>query len=372
MRLLPAAGADGHHGYAGGLLEHTVGVATLCRETAQLHPRLRADLLLVGGPAPRRRARARARARAGVPADEGGRAARSRPARRAPRRRARRRRRADAPRGAPPRDRRAPRPRCRAHGRGGGALPREPARRARRRPARSATTDARVGFAVLALLGAASWGVGDFFGGVAARRAARAHRPRRLAGRRSRRGSDLGRWRARTPLPAAADLLPALGAGLCGAVGLAALYRGMAVGAMGIVAPISAASPVVPLLVDLGRGSGPRALQWLGIGSCSAGIVLLARGPGRAAGSAAASRRASRSRSLAALGLRPLRRRARRRSRRQRPWTIVAARTASTSLALVLALVASGRRSAPRPGSSRPSSRSASSTRSPTSSSPTR
>lgn len=46
MRALPAAGADGHHGYAGGLLEHTVGVATLCRETAQLHPRLRADLLL--------------------------------------------------------------------------------------------------------------------------------------------------------------------------------------------------------------------------------------------------------------------------------------------------------------------------------------
>ncbi len=46
LRALPAAGADGHHGYAGGLLEHTVGVTTLCRETAQLHPRLRADLLL--------------------------------------------------------------------------------------------------------------------------------------------------------------------------------------------------------------------------------------------------------------------------------------------------------------------------------------
>jgi 3'-5' exoribonuclease len=46
LRALPAAGADGHHGYAGGLLEHTVGVATLCRETAQLHPRLRTDLLL--------------------------------------------------------------------------------------------------------------------------------------------------------------------------------------------------------------------------------------------------------------------------------------------------------------------------------------
>jgi 3'-5' exoribonuclease len=45
FRRLPAT-ADGHHGYAGGLLEHTVGVATLCREAAQLHARLRGDLLL--------------------------------------------------------------------------------------------------------------------------------------------------------------------------------------------------------------------------------------------------------------------------------------------------------------------------------------
>lgn len=45
LRALPAD-PDGHHGYAGGLLEHTVGVATLCREAVQLHPRLRGDLLL--------------------------------------------------------------------------------------------------------------------------------------------------------------------------------------------------------------------------------------------------------------------------------------------------------------------------------------
>src|SRR5207248_11049103 len=45
MRALPAT-LDGHHSYAGGLLEHTIGVTTLCRETAQLHQRLRADLLL--------------------------------------------------------------------------------------------------------------------------------------------------------------------------------------------------------------------------------------------------------------------------------------------------------------------------------------
>ena len=44
LRQLPAA--ETHHSYAGGLLEHTVGVATLSRETAQLHQRLRSDLLV--------------------------------------------------------------------------------------------------------------------------------------------------------------------------------------------------------------------------------------------------------------------------------------------------------------------------------------
>jgi 3'-5' exoribonuclease len=47
LRALPAA-PDGHHDYAGGLLEHTVAVATICRELCQLHPRLRDDLLLAG------------------------------------------------------------------------------------------------------------------------------------------------------------------------------------------------------------------------------------------------------------------------------------------------------------------------------------
>ena len=36
----------GHHAYLGGLLEHTVAVATLAYEVCQLHPRLNQDLLL--------------------------------------------------------------------------------------------------------------------------------------------------------------------------------------------------------------------------------------------------------------------------------------------------------------------------------------
>jgi 3'-5' exoribonuclease len=45
LRAYPAT-PEGHHSYTGGLLEHTVGVATICHELVQLHPRLHADLLL--------------------------------------------------------------------------------------------------------------------------------------------------------------------------------------------------------------------------------------------------------------------------------------------------------------------------------------
>ena len=39
-------GPRGHHAYLGGLLEHTVAVATLAQETCALHPRLDSDLLV--------------------------------------------------------------------------------------------------------------------------------------------------------------------------------------------------------------------------------------------------------------------------------------------------------------------------------------
>jgi 3'-5' exoribonuclease len=45
LRVLPAT-ADAHHSYSGGLLEHTVAVATICRDVAQLHQRLRSDLIV--------------------------------------------------------------------------------------------------------------------------------------------------------------------------------------------------------------------------------------------------------------------------------------------------------------------------------------
>jgi 3'-5' exoribonuclease len=45
LRRAPCTRA-GHHAYLGGLLEHTVAVATLAREACVLHPRLRPDLLV--------------------------------------------------------------------------------------------------------------------------------------------------------------------------------------------------------------------------------------------------------------------------------------------------------------------------------------
>jgi 3'-5' exoribonuclease len=45
LRLAPCTRA-GHHAYLGGLLEHTVAVATLVQETCVLHPKLDSDMLM--------------------------------------------------------------------------------------------------------------------------------------------------------------------------------------------------------------------------------------------------------------------------------------------------------------------------------------
>ncbi|MGB4442612.1 MAG: HD domain-containing protein [Coriobacteriia bacterium] len=47
FRMCPASQSY-HHAYIGGLLEHTVGVATLCRALCDLYPHLDGDLLLAG------------------------------------------------------------------------------------------------------------------------------------------------------------------------------------------------------------------------------------------------------------------------------------------------------------------------------------
>src|SRR5258708_9044801 len=66
----------------------------------------------------------------------------------------------------------------------------------------------------------------------------------------------------------------AAAASAAGLIGIAALYRGMAVGAVSIVAPISATGPALPVMVGLVRGEHATVLQVLAIGPAPAGHLL--------------------------------------------------------------------------------------------------
>ena len=191
----------------------------------------------------------------------------------------------------------------------------------------------------LALLGAISWGTGDFFGGLASRRA---HVLTVLVVSQAVGLVGVAAWALASgdAPPGIGDMLPAAGAGAAGAVGLAALYRGMAIGAMGIVAPISAVSPAVPLGVDLLRGDAPAGIQWAGIATALAGVVLLAREPegsARRAGLAAGVSLAL----VAALGFGLFVVGLDAASDGGATWAVVVARTSSTVLALCAVLVVS-------------------------------
>jgi drug/metabolite transporter (DMT)-like permease len=64
---------------------------------------------------------------------------------------------------------------------------------------------------------------------------------------------------------------------LVGSIGLAALYRGLAVGAMSVVAPIAATGAAVPVAFGLATGERPGAVQVAGALLAVAGVVLAAR-----------------------------------------------------------------------------------------------
>jgi drug/metabolite transporter (DMT)-like permease len=64
---------------------------------------------------------------------------------------------------------------------------------------------------------------------------------------------------------------------LAGIVGLAAFYRALAIGNMGVVAPISACAGVVPAVVGIATGDRPGAIQAAGMGLALIGVVLASR-----------------------------------------------------------------------------------------------
>ena len=81
------------------------------------------------------------------------------------------------------------------------------------------------------------------------------------------------------PLPDGRTLLFSLIAGVCGLGGLAAFYRGLAIGTMSVVAPISAAGVTLPVIVGIASGNQLAFVVACGLAVTFVGVVLASREP---------------------------------------------------------------------------------------------
>jgi drug/metabolite transporter (DMT)-like permease len=126
--------------------------------------------------------------------------------------------------------------------------------------------------AVCALGASIAWGVGDFLGGLKSRTV-----PLLvvllLAQVSGLLGIGLIVVLAGNGPPGASVLWAAL-AGLFGTLGLAAFYRGMAVGSMSIVAPIAAVGAVVPVTFGIATGDDVSVAQLAGFALALGGVAL--------------------------------------------------------------------------------------------------
>jgi drug/metabolite transporter (DMT)-like permease len=133
---------------------------------------------------------------------------------------------------------------------------------------------------ILALSSSLSWGISDFFGGLQTRR-----RPLVTVMVFSLGAGFLALLlalliRGQGPPGGSGWIAWAALASVCGISGLGAFYRGLAIGAMGVVAPISSAAAVVPLVVGLAIGERPHPIQAVGIVLAIGGVVLASREEG--------------------------------------------------------------------------------------------
>lgn len=132
---------------------------------------------------------------------------------------------------------------------------------------------------VFALVSAMLYGVSDFAGGMASRRLS--VWPIGLLACAGAFAGSIVIAVVEPGDPGAGDLAWGLLAGVGSGSGTAFLYRGLAAGRMGVVAPVSAVGAVlVPLLVGLVAGERPDVLAWVGIVVALPGIWLVSREEG--------------------------------------------------------------------------------------------
>jgi drug/metabolite transporter (DMT)-like permease len=130
---------------------------------------------------------------------------------------------------------------------------------------------------VLALGASLSWGLADFFGPL---------QGRRLGTLRTLVYVQLGGLVGIAVIVAVRGIGPddavallAVPAAISGTLGLFAFYRGIAVGAISIVAPIAGVSAVLPVIVGIASGESPSAWQLAGIACALLGVFLAALEP---------------------------------------------------------------------------------------------
>lgn len=128
----------------------------------------------------------------------------------------------------------------------------------------------------LALISGLAWGSADFVGGLMTKRLAPA--TVLVVGQTAGLAFTAGLVLALgEPLPAARYVVAGGLGGLAGAIGLAALYQGLAVGRMSIVAPTASLSVVVPVATGFLQGERPAPLQLAGMAIAGVGILLAVR-----------------------------------------------------------------------------------------------
>ena len=129
---------------------------------------------------------------------------------------------------------------------------------------------------LLALSAALAYGAADFIGGVGSRRYSSWQVV--LVGQAAGAIVMLVAGLTLPGRPSTADFAWALLAGVGSATGSIFLFRGLARGRMGLVAPISAVgAAVLPVLVGVALGERPSWLAWIGVLAALPGIWLVSR-----------------------------------------------------------------------------------------------
>lgn len=141
----------------------------------------------------------------------------------------------------------------------------------------------------LGLAAALAWGAADFGGGLASRRTALFGVVlfSQLVGLALALVAAVARGET---LPAPIDAAWSAVAAVCGGVGIVGLYRGLAVGRMGVVAPVTGVlGAAVPVIVGIALDGLPAQQVLAGIGLAIVAVILVSRastddGPGRPSG----------------------------------------------------------------------------------------